>query len=91
MIEREGENECCKTCGNQFEIVRFDYYGGGCAHTRPEGYVCMAFADERQAIWMTGIQDDGSGDMCECYIPRKKQNQQEGIDHDDSENACGEG
>lgn len=58
----------CATCKNRFDLRRFDYSHGGCEHTNMDGFICMAFADERTAIWMVGINEDSDG--CECYTER---------------------
>ena len=53
-----------------YDLVNYDYAGRGCKHTAVEGFLCMAFADERTAVWMTGIDpDDGH---CECFIPKER-------------------
>lgn len=59
--------ECCATCRNRFNLTKFDYSSGGCKHTKMEGYICMAFAAERDAVWMVGTDED---DLCECYERR---------------------
>ena len=60
-----GVNECCNTCRHSYKLEKCDYSHGGCEHTNMEGYICMAFANERIACWMVGL--DGENDMCECY------------------------
>lgn len=56
--------ECCVTCRNRFALTKFDYSHGGCEHTKMEGFICMAFAVEGDAVWMVGTDED---DLCECY------------------------
>lgn len=63
-------NECCSNCRLRFGLTKFDYSQGGCKHTNMDGYICMAFSDERQAVWMVG--EDPEKAMCECYMPLKE-------------------
>lgn len=58
--------ECCENCGNRYKLVKFDYSRGGCKHTDMDGYICMAFAEERQAVWMVGTHEQL--DLCECFV-----------------------
>lgn len=39
-------NECCATCKLNLRIEKLDYSKGGCTHTWPEGYICLAFLRE---------------------------------------------
>ena len=57
--------ECCANCRNRYALKKLDYSKGGCEHTDMEGFICMAFADERIAAWTVGI--DAENGMCECY------------------------
>lgn len=59
--------ECCKTCRRRYKLVKFDYSREGCEHTDMEGYICMAFSNEKQAVWMIGNNENF--DLCECYVP----------------------
>lgn len=60
--------ECCANCRNRYELVKFDYSRGGCKHTDMDGYICMAFANENQAVWMVGLQEQNG--LCECYTSK---------------------
>ena len=60
--------ECCDTCRNRLEIKKFDYSKGGCIHSDPGGYICLAFAYEGSGIWMYGLVEG----MCECYSPKEE-------------------
>ena len=60
--------ECCESCRNRYKLVKFDYSRGGCKHTDMDGYICMAFASENQAVWMVGQQEQFG--LCECYAKR---------------------
>ncbi len=60
--------ECCENCGNRYKLVKFDYSRGGCKHTDMDGYICMAFASENQAVWMVGLQEQSG--LCECYTSK---------------------
>lgn len=62
--------ECCKTCGHNLKLTRFDYTDTGCKHTEMEGFICTAFAFEGDAIWMMGLNQEK--DLCECFYPRSK-------------------
>ena len=58
----------CETCDLRKEIEKLDYSNGGCTHSIPEGYICLAFANEGVASWIVGHPAyDG---MCECYVPK---------------------
>ena len=61
--------ECCETCGLKLRIEKLDYSKGGCIHTWPEGYICLAFRDEGIACWMVGAPAESG--MCECYTPKE--------------------
>ncbi len=65
--------ECCARCTYCYELVLLDYSEGGCKHENLSGYVCMAFGDERIAMWISGL-DKNSPDICECYMERKAKN-----------------
>lgn len=62
-------DECCARCRNAYGLSKFDYSNGGCEHTVMGGYVCMAFADERLAVWMIG--GDPGIDRCEAFVPKE--------------------
>lgn len=59
------DNECCATCRHAYALEECDYSGKGCVHTPLGGYICMAFADERKACWMMGL--DAAKAHCEAY------------------------
>lgn len=61
--------ECCANCRSQFRLVKSDYSNGGCEHTDMDGYICMAFADERQAVWMVGLNAETA--LCEVFEPKE--------------------
>lgn len=61
--------KCCATCRKKFDMIRFDYFRGGCVHQDMGGYACTAFADEGQIIWMTG--NNPGLDRCEEYEPKE--------------------
>ena len=63
--------ECCKTCRNRLEIKKYDYSKGGCVHSDPGGYICLAFSDEGIGVWMYGLVVG----MCECYAPNEDKDQ----------------
>lgn len=65
-----GMNECCATCRHRYDLERLDYSNGGCEHTEMDGYICMAFADERQAVWI--IRTYPLEEICECYKARRE-------------------
>jgi len=64
----EETHECCDTCKYKLHLVRFDYSHGGCEHTDMDGYVCMAFASEGEAVWMIG--NCPSIGQCEMWTPK---------------------
>lgn len=63
--------ECCANCRNKYKLTKFDYSKGGCEHTDMDGYICMAFAYEKQAVWMVGLQEQLG--FCECYVPKENE------------------
>lgn len=70
-VQRRRMTECCETCNKCLDLVRYNYgRDGGCDHRIQPGFICLAFADEGQAIWMTGIKRETG--MCECYSPKEK-------------------
>ena len=65
-----GMTECCATCANRYDLERLDYSKGGCKHEKMDGYICMAFADEGQAMWIIGTYP--LEEICECYKARRE-------------------
>lgn len=63
--------ETCETCALCYEGQLFDYTCGGCKHHKMDGFICMAFQDERSAMWMLGI--DKQSEKCEAWTPRVKE------------------
>lgn len=63
------ENECCATCKLRLRIEKLDYSNRGCEHTWPEGYICLALANEGIAAWMVGHPAERG--MCECYYSKE--------------------
>lgn len=63
--------ECCETCCLKLRIEKLDHSKGGCTHTWPEGYICLAFHDAGIACWMVG--EPAERGMCECYTPKEDQ------------------
>lgn len=63
-------DECCETCKLNLKIEKLDYSKGGCAHSHPDGFICLAFADEGIGCWMVGLSQ--KSDRCECYIKKEK-------------------
>ena len=61
---------CCANCANKMRIVNWDYRDGESTHAPLEGFACMAFADEKEAIWMVGLNEEE--DFCECFVPNGK-------------------
>lgn len=58
------DNECCATCRHAYALEKWDFSDRGCIHTPLSGYICMAFADERKAVWVVGTDSTG---YCEDY------------------------
>ena len=62
--------ECCANCALRYDLKMSDYSHGGCKDFDIDnGFICMAFADERIAMFMVGV-DENTG-MCECFTERK--------------------
>ena len=66
MYEKKSYEKCAN-CKYYYKLKKYDYSGKGCKHSDMDGHICMAFADERTAIWMYGTSDDG---ICECFEQR---------------------
>ena len=67
-------SDCCSNCGFCYSMIKFDYSGHGCEHTKMQGYICSAFVVEsHEMIWMYGINPDRG--MCECFTPRKQKDE----------------
>lgn len=64
-------NMCCANCARCYMGKKYDYSHGGCKHSDMEGYICMAGADEKLAIWMVG--NNMVTGKCEAYTPREAQ------------------
>ena len=66
-------NECCAVCKYHYPLVKFDYSHGGCIHKDKKGFICMAFSEENEAIWMYGISPHRG--LCEMFSRKRgKQN-----------------
>lgn len=61
--------ESCANCRRRYKLTKFDYSCGGCEHTDMDGYICMAFAEEKQAVWMVGSNEQF--DLCECFVAKE--------------------
>lgn len=61
--------ECCANCRRRYKLTKFDYSCGGCEHTDMDGYICMAFVEEKQAVWMVGSNEQF--DLCECFVAKE--------------------
>ncbi len=57
-------NESCANCKNCYNL--YDWSNS----SKMEGFVCMAFADDRVAIWMEGVPKDDIG-PCEAWEPKE--------------------
>ena len=65
-------SDCCETCANCLKVERYNYKeGGGVDHIPMEGFICIAFACEGWATWMTG-NIDKRVDFCEEWRERKE-------------------
>jgi len=61
--------ESCETCARRYRLRKSVYSRGGCETTDMDGYICMCFAKDGVAVWMTGnIEEYG---ICEAYQPRE--------------------
>ena len=66
------QKKSCANCAHKYDIKKLDYLPSGpCKHSTPEGFVCMGFADEGIANWMTGL--NAAGDICEMYRPKQEE------------------
>lgn len=60
--------ESCETCARRYRLRKSVYSRSGCETTDVDGYICMCFANDGVALWMTGtIEEYG---VCEAYQPR---------------------
>lgn len=48
--------ECCDNCKLCFKIEKLDYSHGGCEHSWPEGFICMACAKEGVAKLIPSVK-----------------------------------
>lgn len=61
--------ENCQNCRKCLRLMQFDYKPtGGVDHIKQRGFICLAFASEGDAIWMTGLKPEES--FCEEYSPK---------------------
>ena len=63
------KNMSCANCAYAYRPKKLDYSQGGCKHEDMDGFICMAFADERIANWMYGLKMDEA--MCEVWKPKE--------------------
>ena len=61
--------EHCSNCRYCLRLTKYDYSGRGCEHTEMDGFACLAFASEGDAIWMVGLNPEK--ELCECWEERK--------------------
>ena len=61
-------NECCANCTKCLKLVRHHHYHGGVSHIEYDDFICLAFASEGLAIWMSGV--DPKKDRCEVFSPK---------------------
>ncbi len=62
--------ECCQNCRLCLKLTQFDYKPTGTVdHVPMRGYICLAFASEGDAIWITGLNPSDT-DVCEVYSPK---------------------
>ena len=66
----ECDKKCCANCKNHYALYRNEYYEGGCCRSYPKGYVCMLYADEGVATWLTGLNENEV--YCEGFVPKRK-------------------
>ena len=64
MVNMERKTDCIF----RMKATKFDYSQGGCKHTDMDGFICLAFASEREAVWMVGLPN---GCMCEMYTNKE--------------------
>lgn len=64
--------ESCETCARRYRLRKSVYSHNGCEHSEMEGFICMCFANERIAEWMTGVVEEYG--VCEAYQPRGSEN-----------------
>lgn len=61
---------CCANCKSCFHLKLHDHALIGCIHSDQDGFICMAFSDERTAIWQKGL--DPFTNYCEEYTPYER-------------------
>lgn len=64
MSEKDDEI-CCMNCRYRYTLEKLDWSNGGCEHSSPEGFICMASMNEKEANWMVGL--DGWKLYCDCW------------------------
>jgi len=61
--------DSCETCARRYKLRKNVYSRGGCEHEEMDGYICMCFASEGVAVWMTGMVEEYG--ICEAYRPKE--------------------
>lgn len=59
--------ECCENCARCFDLEKFEWQK---PFKKMDGYICMAFAEDRTAVWIVG--EDRKSGMCEMYSERRE-------------------
>lgn len=63
-------NECCANCTKCLKLTWHQHHGRGVEHHEMDGYVCLIFASEGQATWLTGL--DPNEEHCEEFSAKEK-------------------
>lgn len=59
----------CANCTKCLKLERHHHHKDGVAHTECSGFVCLVFASEGDAIWITGL--DPNKEYCEEFSPKE--------------------
>ena len=61
--------ECCANCTKCLKLVRHHHFVHGVDHIDYGGYICLAFAFEGIAVWLTGT--DPNKERCEEFSAKE--------------------
>ena len=61
--------KCCNNCRKKLRLEEWEYIGTNVLHTKCDGFICLSFAHDGFAIWMTGV--DPNEGRCEEWERRE--------------------
>ena len=61
--------ECCANCTKCLKLKRHHHHDHGVEYIEYDGYICLAFASEGTAVWITEL--DPNEERCEEFSPKE--------------------